>query len=97
MKAVPKVERAGIGALIEEFVGPLIGVPLDSCRHDANAAFALAEVLLGSDRGIVGQGLDRTAAVADLPLRDRIERADRQPTRQPAGHLRGADDVARSR
>ena len=97
MKAVPEVERAGIGALIEEFVGPLVGVPVDSCRHDANAAFALAEVLLGSDRGIVGQGLDRTTAVANLPLRDRIERADRQPTRQPARDLRGAGDVTRGR
>ena len=92
VKAVPEIERADIGLAAQEIRRPLIGAAVHRGRHESDIAFAVPEVLLTADGGVVGQRLDGSVTGSGRALRDAIQGADRQSIGQAAREFCRAED-----
>ena len=92
-----EIDRAHVGAAPQIVLGPLVQIAVDGGRHEADAALAVAVVLLQAEDAVVGERLDRTIAQPVLALRDAFDGAERQPTGKTSRDLRGAKNPARVR
>jgi hypothetical protein len=71
---------------------PRIVVTIHRGHDAADGALTAAQVLTQPHDAVIRRRRDRHAAHADLMTRDGIQRPDREPARQAAGQLRGAED-----
>src|SRR5213593_300852 len=94
---MPEIDRTHIRAAQQETVCPLVHVTVDRRRHEADAALAIAVVLLQPEDAVVRERLDRAVTRPSHALRDTFDGADRETTRQPTRDLGGAKNPARVR
>src|SRR5258706_14458553 len=89
-----ELDRSHVGAPPQKALGPLVQIAVDRGRHKADAALAVAVVLLQAEDTVVRERLDRAIAQAVLALGDAFDGAERETTGQPPRDLRGAQNPA---
>src|SRR5437762_2224451 len=97
MEPMAKIDRTDVGVAAQKILRPLIQRAVDACRHEADAALTIAEILHDTQGAVIRERLDRLVSRSPSPLRNTLQRPDREATRKPTRQLRGAKNPARGR
>ncbi len=91
-EAMPQAQRPRVRVVRQVRRAPRVQAPVHRGDHGADGAVAGAVVLVEPDHRVVRGRLDGLAVHAGHLLRDGVERAEPQASRQAAGELGGAVD-----
>ncbi len=91
----PCVDAKSVGTSVQVRLGGRIEPAIHAGQNEPDAAITVVIVLVAPQHRVVGGRLESGGARAIDVVGDRVQEAQRESTRKPAGNLGGAEDLGR--